>query len=57
MTHLKDLIAAFFKAIFKHRESGLERYLAASVDIYEVEYRQRNWMRMSALDRSFWGPD
>jgi hypothetical protein len=39
---------------FTSCDFGLEHYLASSVDVIELEYRERKWMRMSESERNFW---
>ncbi len=49
----------FFKKIFSNftmnQDFGLERYLSKSVDICDLEHRERKWSRMSDSERNFYG--
>lgn len=48
----------FFKKLFDWINSGtdwrLERYLAQSVDLADLERRQRQWQYMSDFERDRW---
>jgi hypothetical protein len=59
MIHFRrEIMRKFFEKLWEYvtnpTDWRLERYLAASSDAADLEYRQRRWLRMHNWERDHW---
>lgn len=51
---MKSFIRRLWQWIYNPIDMRLERYLAGSADLAELEHRQQKWLRMREWERDRW---